>query len=379
VATRRHKLIHYYEDGEWELFDRETDPHELRSLYGRPEVAALQRGLLRELERLRRQLGVPARDNDAGRHPLYRPPPPLPPGNSIRPEVVVRDIAFAEGPAIDAAGNLYFVNFERRGTIGKRTPAGDVSLFVDLLDHLPVEGKRKPRLNGLKVSDDGSLVGADVGTGKLVAVSKDGKQVDVLAHSVGGERLAGVNDLALDKKGNIYFTVPDQHRVCRFHRESGVTEVVVEIPTGRPNGVGVTPTGRYLLVNDSANLRTFIADLYDGEVRDLRELIDFKPRGTPDDLTPAARRRLRQRIGTPDGMIFDAHGRVYIALWEGGVVHAVTVPQGRIIETYKTGGRRTTNAHFHSGDLYVTVADLGQIVKLPLGVRGWKYSKGASE
>jgi hypothetical protein len=37
-----------------------------------------------------------------------------------------------EGPACDADGNLYAVNFARQGTIGKVTPAGECSVFVDL-------------------------------------------------------------------------------------------------------------------------------------------------------------------------------------------------------------------------------------------------------
>ena len=37
-----------------------------------------------------------------------------------------------EGPACDAAGNLYAVNYERQHTIGKVTPDGTASVFVEL-------------------------------------------------------------------------------------------------------------------------------------------------------------------------------------------------------------------------------------------------------
>ena len=37
-----------------------------------------------------------------------------------------------EGPACDADGILYVVNYDRQGTIGAVTPAGETSLFVEL-------------------------------------------------------------------------------------------------------------------------------------------------------------------------------------------------------------------------------------------------------
>jgi arylsulfatase A-like enzyme len=64
VVTDRYKLVRFYEPGVdyWELFDRQTDPRELTSVYGRPEHAAAQRDLHAELDRLRRELRVPETD-----------------------------------------------------------------------------------------------------------------------------------------------------------------------------------------------------------------------------------------------------------------------------------------------------------------------------
>jgi arylsulfatase A-like enzyme len=53
VRTERYKLIHYYETGEWELFDLEIDPRELRSVYDDPGYQAIQDELTTELIRLR--------------------------------------------------------------------------------------------------------------------------------------------------------------------------------------------------------------------------------------------------------------------------------------------------------------------------------------
>jgi arylsulfatase A-like enzyme len=64
VTNGRAKLIHFYTLKEWELYDLEKDPHELKNVYGKPEYAKLQAELAAELERLRKELDVPA--NSAG-------------------------------------------------------------------------------------------------------------------------------------------------------------------------------------------------------------------------------------------------------------------------------------------------------------------------
>jgi hypothetical protein len=57
-------LVRFYEQGVdyWELFDRQTDPKELTSVYGKPEYAATQKELADELARLRTELKVPDPD-----------------------------------------------------------------------------------------------------------------------------------------------------------------------------------------------------------------------------------------------------------------------------------------------------------------------------
>ena len=59
VRTPTHKLIHYYQVGEWELFDMQRDPEELQSVYSDPQYADVARELTAELERLRSDLRVP--------------------------------------------------------------------------------------------------------------------------------------------------------------------------------------------------------------------------------------------------------------------------------------------------------------------------------
>jgi arylsulfatase A-like enzyme len=73
VRTKRYKLIHYYEVNEWELFDLERDPREMRSVYADPAYARALADMQQRLRELREQYEVPESD------PVpYRPWPPRP-------------------------------------------------------------------------------------------------------------------------------------------------------------------------------------------------------------------------------------------------------------------------------------------------------------
>ena len=64
VVTDTHKLVHFYapDVDYWELYDLKADPHELKNVYDLPEIAAVKKELHTELERLRKELDVPATD-----------------------------------------------------------------------------------------------------------------------------------------------------------------------------------------------------------------------------------------------------------------------------------------------------------------------------
>lgn len=58
VRTDRYKLIHFYYDiDEWELYDLEKDPDEMKSVYNDPAYADVQKMLHQKLEELRAQYG----------------------------------------------------------------------------------------------------------------------------------------------------------------------------------------------------------------------------------------------------------------------------------------------------------------------------------
>jgi arylsulfatase A-like enzyme len=77
VADGRYKLIHFYEKdvNQWELFDLETDPNEMKSVYGDPAYAKTQKRLVRQLANHRADLKVP--DADPPHSIVNRLPPRL--------------------------------------------------------------------------------------------------------------------------------------------------------------------------------------------------------------------------------------------------------------------------------------------------------------
>jgi arylsulfatase A-like enzyme len=55
VRTDKYKLIYYNDDKQWELFDLEKDPHEMKSVYDDPNYKQIQDDLKAELKRLQEE------------------------------------------------------------------------------------------------------------------------------------------------------------------------------------------------------------------------------------------------------------------------------------------------------------------------------------
>jgi len=295
----------------------------------------------------------------------------LPASHSITPQLFVTGFEFAEGPAFDRDGNLYVVNYRGNGKIGRITPEGAASVFCDLAVASPVEG-RKPRANGLKVDSEGRLVVADSGAGRLLRISKDTAEVELLADRCGGVRFKSLNDVALDLAGSIYFTDPGgstrENPIGVVYRYNIDTKKVTQLDVNLafPNGLAVTPNQSNLCVGESQMYRVLIYDLNeDGTVANRRVLIQF-PSETEGDIKGGA--------FEPDGMIFDQEGRLYVAMWNGAVINVVDVSTGRLLRQFDAGGNQATNCHFRGPYLYTTIASKEAVFRLKLGVTGFEYN-----
>jgi sugar lactone lactonase YvrE len=300
----------------------------------------------------------------------------LPPSHSVQPELYATGFAFAEGPALDSQGNLYVVNYRHKGTIGRITPDGTASILCDLNEAAPIED-RFAQANGLKVDLEGRLIAADAGGGRVLRVSPDGRQVEVLADRCDGVRFNSINDVALDRAGNIYFTDPGgssaEKPIGSVFRYDIQTKKTVRLVTGLafPNGLGVSPDQKSLCVAESQQYRLILFDLdvKTGELSNERVLIEFpaEPEG-----------QIRGGKFPPDGLIFDTAGRVYVAMWTGGVINVVDLESGGLLRQYDAGGSQATNCHFFGPYLYTTVAAKEAVFRLKLGVAGFEYVVGST-
>src|SRR5262249_11061696 len=104
---------------------------------------------------------------------------------------------FTEGPAADKAGNLYFSDIPN-AKIHKLDLDGKVTVFRE----------KSNNANGLFVNAKGQIVACELGAGGVVAISRDGKDVRVVADKFEGKAFSAPNDLVIDKKGGVYFTDP---------------------------------------------------------------------------------------------------------------------------------------------------------------------------
>ena len=303
----------------------------------------------------------------------------LPPSHSVKPELYATGFEFAEGPALDADGNLFVINYRGNGKIGRIAPDGTASVCCDLRKDAPPVKDSQPQANGQKVDRQGYLIVADAGSGRLLRANvthlekAPGPVVLVLADKFEGKPFDAPNDVALDLAGNIYFSDPGSSNakkptgsIYRYDVDTGKLSRL-DTDLAYPNGLAVTPDQKHLCLAESDLHRVLIYDLESGgRVSNRRVLIDFMQESEGN---------VTGDVIVPDGMIFDDVGRLYVATWTGGVINVVEVPSGKLLRQYDAGGKQSTNCHFHGGYLYTTVAAKEAVFRLKLGVEGFDYRK----
>ena len=254
-----------------------------------------------------------------------------------------------EGPACDAAGNLYAVNYERQHTIGKVTPDGDASVFVEL----PTGSIG----NGIRFNSEGFMFIADYTNHNVLKVDMDTREISVHAHE---PTMNQPNDLAIGANDILYASDPNwgasTGQIWRIDTDGNVT--LLEADMGTTNGIEVSPDEKMLYVNESAQRNVWAYDLSpDGEVSNKRLLIQF-----PDF--------------NMDGMRCDIEGNLYITRHGKGTVAKLS-PAGEVLLEVQLTGKLCTNIAFGGPDgctCYVTMADRGnvEVFRADIPGRSWQ-------
>jgi gluconolactonase len=238
----------------------------------------------------------------------------------------------AEGPAVDKDGNLYAVNFSKEGTIGKITPAGDSSIFIEL--------PNGSIGNGIRFNSKGEMLVADYTNHNILKIDMATKQLTVYAHD---STMNQPNDIAIDSKDRLYASDPNWKagtgRIWRIDTNGKMS--VLEDNMGTTNGIEVSPDGKTLYVNESVQRKVWAYDLSaNGTISNKKLLIEFPDFGM-------------------DGMRCDVKGNLYIARHGKGTIAKVS-PAGKLLLEVKLNGTKPSNITFGGKDgrtAYVTLQD----------------------
>jgi sugar lactone lactonase YvrE len=253
-----------------------------------------------------------------------------------------------EGPATDAAGNIYAVNFAKQGTIGIVTPAGKGSIYVTL------PGKSVG--NGIRFDRKGFMYIADYVGHNVLRVDPKTKEINVFAHE---PTMHQPNDLAISPDGTLYASDPDWTgnggQIWRIDRDGKVTRVAEKL--GTTNGIEVSPDGKTLYVNESVQRNIWSFTIRDDKsLADKRLLIKFDDHGF-------------------DGMRCDVDGNLYVTRYGKGTVARIS-PAGKVVREIEVLGPRPSNLCFGGPDgctVYVTEVEQTRLVEFRVDRPGLEW------
>ena len=241
-----------------------------------------------------------------------------------------------EGPACDLQGNLYAVNFHYQGTIGKVTPQGESSVFIELPD-----GSIG---NGIRFHSGGDMLIADYTNHNVLRVDMESLAITAYAHE---PAMNQPNDIAIGANDIVYASDPNwaeqTGQIWRVGTQGQVD--LLETGMGTTNGIEVSPDEKTLYVNESAQCNVWAYDLSaDGDVSAKRLLIQFPDFGM-------------------DGMRCDIDGNLYVTRHGKGTIAKLS-PSGDILREIVLGDANPSNIAFGGPDgctAYVTLQQTGNV------------------
>ena len=241
-----------------------------------------------------------------------------------------------EGPACDAAGDLYAVAFEKPENIGRVTPDGKAELFVTL--------PNKSHANGIVFDRAGKMFVADYTNHNVLKIDPTTKSVSVFAHE---SKMNQPNDLAIAPNGTLYASDPNWRnsigQVWKIATDGKVSLLAGEM--GTTNGIEVSPDGKTLYVNETVQRNIWKIDLTaaKSEMKLFKEFSDFGF----------------------DGMRCDVDGNLYVTRHGKGTVVKLS-SAGEVLQEIDVLGKSPTNLCFGGPDgctVYVTEAEKQRIVE----------------
>lgn len=255
-------------------------------------------------------------------------------------------IAFTEGPAADAAGNIYFTDIS---AVSRRilvlSPSGRLSTFRE----------NSNGANGLVFDQRGRLIACE--TGRVTRTDIGTGKIEVLADNYEGQPLGAPNDVTIDAQGRLYFT--DQGPgmgVYRIDPDGRISRILAPPDIEKPNGIMISPDDKtlYLVESNQAERGARMIRAYDlaadGAVSRMRVFHNFYPGRSADGLcidtagNLYAAAGLHRRRGTSETL--DTRPGIHVFSPAGKLLRFIPIPEDTI-----------TNCAFGGPDLrtlYVT-------------------------
>jgi signal peptidase len=233
-----------------------------------------------------------------------------------------------EGPAVDADGNLYVVNFGKPGTIGKLAAGASQSLKAFELPAGSVG-------SAIRFDADGTMFIADYRKHTIFATAKGSLAPKVYFQS---DLMNQPNDITLARDATIYASDPPftgrRGQIWRIARSAGgsVQGTVMKAARamGTTNGIDLGPDGTTLYVGESNTGEVWAYRLNGSELAAARLVRSFEP-------------------DTIDGIRTDVAGRLLIARIRKGSI-AVVTPDGALQRDIILRGKEPTNLAFGGAD-----------------------------
>jgi sugar lactone lactonase YvrE/enterochelin esterase-like enzyme len=247
-------------------------------------------------------------------------------------ELVSQGHKFTEGPSVDAMGNVFFSDIPN-SRIFKISVDGKVTVFRE----------NTGEANGLMFGPDGRLYACQNGRKRIVAYAPDGTE-SVIAEGVNS------NDLAINSRGEIYFSDPPNRQVWFIDAKGN--KRVVHQGILFPNGVRFSPDHAFLNVADTLGRWVWSFSVQpDGS---LAYGVPFFRLEIPDEVDSGPLR------SGADGMTLDADGFLYVATKLG--IQIVDPPGKTVGILNKPDSSDPSNVVFGGRDLQTLYVTSGEKV-----------------
>ena len=255
-----------------------------------------------------------------------------------------------EGPACDAKGNIYAVNFAEQGTIGRVAPDGKGEVFLKLAG--------KSVGNGIRFDKAGQMYVADYVGHNVLRIDPETKKISVFAHN---SEMNQPNDLALAADGTLFASDPawgkNTGQLWRISTKGEVTRLAQDL--GTTNGLDVSPDGKTLYVNESVQRGVWAFPINaDGTLGERKLVKQFADHGF-------------------DGMRCDVEGNLYITRYGKGTVVKLS-PSGDVLKEIDVLGKQPSNLCFGGPDgktVYVTEVEHRRLVQFRVDQPGLEWSR----